>query len=116
MSTVGHGAVVPPPPPDSAGPDTAGGWPRLSYTVRSAIQRFNFGSNGETNGVLLQNGTLALLPPELATQVLSSGRVGTTVSIAGTARQGVDGRTVVDVQTITVRGRVIGSAPPPVAP
>jgi hypothetical protein len=62
--------------------------------------------------MLLQNGTLAMISPELASELLSSARVGTTVSITGIARSGVEGRSIVDVQTITVRGRVINAAPP----
>ncbi|SRR5579884_1369965 len=104
-------AGPPPPPPAPAGTGVAAGWQRASATVRSAIERFNFGPNGETNGVLLKNGTLALMPPDVASQVRSLARTGATISVSGIPRQGIDGRTIIDVQTITVGGRVIGSGP-----
>jgi hypothetical protein len=71
------------------------------YTSSGKVQQLNYGPDGAINGFLLDNGTLATMPPFSASQP-SAVRVGSSVSVAGTARATMSGRTVVDVQTITV--------------
>jgi hypothetical protein len=91
------------------------------YASSGKVQQLNYGPDGAINGFLLDNGTLATMPPFSASQP-SAVRVGSSVSVAGTARATMSGRTVVDVQTITVNGqsiafnRPIAPPRPPAAP
>jgi hypothetical protein len=74
------------------------------YSGAGRIQQLNYGPDGAVNGFLLDNGTLATIPPFSAGNP-SSIRVGTTVAYTGYARSTVSGRTVVDVQTVTINGQ-----------
>lgn len=96
------------------------------YSGSGHIQQLNYGPDGAVNGFMLDNGTLVTLPPFSATNP-SSIRPGASVSFTGFARTSVTGRTVVDLQSISLEGRTLylvpGGAgrgvdvpPPPEAP
>ncbi len=115
-----NGAPPPPPPAGAAPPPdpNAPQPPRASvgqstYSRRGTIKSFNIGPNGETNGVALRDGTVIMFPPEFGTQLRSTVREGSRITVAGVSRPGVSGQTVVAVQTITYKGQVMTV---PVAP
>ncbi len=68
------------------------------------IQQLNYGRDGAVNGFVLDNGTLATVPPFGAANP-SSIRVGANVAFSGFAHATISGRNVVDVQTLTVDGQ-----------
>ena len=94
------------------------------YSGSGRIQQLNYGPDGAVNGFVLDNGTLAGVPPFSATNP-SSVRVGATIAYTGYARNTISGRTVVDVQTLTINGQSLNiavagpgrpGAPPPTGP
>ncbi|MDQ2840182.1 MAG: hypothetical protein M3Y72_03910 [Acidobacteriota bacterium] len=87
------------------------------YSGSGRIQQLNYGAGGAINGFLLDNGTLATVPPFAATNP-SSIRVGAAIAYSGYARTTISGRTVVDVQTLIVNGQTltIGAAGPGAGP
>lgn len=86
------------------------------YSGSGSIQQLNYGPDGSVNGFVLDNGTMALVPPFSATKP-SSIRVGATISYNGYARNTSSGRTVVDVQTLSINGQTVRlDAAAPVAP
>jgi hypothetical protein len=89
------------------------------YSGSGRIRQLNYGPDGAVNGFLLGNGTLAMLPPFTATNS-SPVRVGASVRYSGYARNTMSGRTVVDVQTLSINGQTLNmtdaGAPPPSPP
>lgn len=87
------------------------------YSGSGRIQQLNYGPDGAINGFLFDNGTLATVPPFAATNP-SFIRVGATVAYSGYARSTISGRTVVDVQTLTINGQPLtfGMAGPGIGP
>ena len=87
------------------------------YSGSGRIQQLNYGAGGGVNGFLLDNGTLATIPPFAATNP-SSIRVGAAIAYSGYARTTLSGRTVVDLQTlnINVQTLTIGAAGPGAGP
>ncbi len=83
------------------------------YSGSGRIQQLNYGPDGAINGFLFENGTLATVPPFAATNP-SFLRVGATVAYSGYARNTISGRTVIDVQTVTINGQplTLGMAGP----
>jgi hypothetical protein len=83
------------------------------YSGSGRIQQLNYGRDGAVNGFLLDNGTLATVPP-FGVRNPSSVRVGDSIAYTGYARNTVSGRTVVDVQTLSIDGQplAIGMAGP----
>jgi hypothetical protein len=116
----------PSPPPDPNGPPPpANAAPRPgpaptaaqnTYSRRGTIKTFNTGPNGETNGVILRDGTTVMFPPESGAQLRSMVKEGSRIRVSGMSRPGASGQVVVDAQTITANGRTItvpAPAPPP---
>jgi hypothetical protein len=100
----------PPPPPVGAPPPTpnaygAGPVLQQAYSGRGTIKAFNSGPNGETNGLILNDGTAVLFPPEMGEQFRVSVREGSRVTFTGASRPGASNRMIVDVQTITANGQ-----------
>lgn len=89
------------------------------YSGSGRIQQLNYGPGGVVDGFLFENGTLARMAPFAASNP-SSVRPGATVAYSGFARNTVSGRTVVDVQSLTINGQtlIVAMAPPnrPAAP
>ncbi len=105
--------TAPPPPPTSA--LAAGNMVEPGYSGRGTIKAFNSGPNGETNGVILSDGTAVLFAPEIGEQFRSNIREGSRVTFTGMSRPGASNRLVVDAQTITANGQtftVAAAAPP----
>lgn len=90
--------------------------PGAPFSSSGRIQQFNYGPDGAINGLILENGTLATIPPFSAANP-SFLKVGSTIAYRGYARATTSGRTVVDTQSLTVNGQSITlnrpSAPPP---
>ena len=78
------------------------------------IRQLNYGAQGEVNGFVLQNGVIARTPPFGATDI-SVLKPGASIALSGFAAATPSGRTVVEVQSITVNGQTIAMnvAPPP---
>ncbi len=74
------------------------------------IQQLNYGADGSINGFLVDNGTLATVPPFTATHP-SSIRVGASIAYSGYARNTMSGRTVVDLQTLSINGQTLALRP-----
>jgi hypothetical protein len=106
---------APPPPIPNAPPPPRASGGRSNFSRRETVKSFNIGPNGETNGVILQDGTVAIFPPEFGTQLRSAVREGSRITVTGVSRPGVSGQTVVDAQTITYKDQVmtVPAAPPP---
>ena len=80
------------------------------YSGSGRIQQLNYGPDGAVNGFMSDNGTLARLAPFAAGNP-SSVKVGSTIAYSGYARNTMSGRTVVDVQSLTVNGQVLNVNP-----
>ena len=80
------------------------------FSGSGRIQQLNYGADGAVNGFVLDNGALATVPPFSASNP-SSIRVGAPVSYSGYARSTMSGRTVVDVQMLSVNGQVLTMGP-----
>lgn len=76
------------------------------YSGSGRIQQLNYGPDGAVNGFVFDNGTLARVAP-FAGSNPSSVRVGATVGYSGYARNTLSGRTVVDVQTLTINRQAL---------
>ena len=90
------------------------------YSGSGRIQQLNYGPDGAINGFLFDNGMLATVPPFAATNPTSI-RVGSAVAYTGYARNTISGRTVVDIQSLSINGqpltfRMAGPAAGPGAP
>ena len=87
------------------------------YTGSGVIRQLNYGAQGEVNGFVLQDGIIARTPPFGATDI-SVVKPGARIAFSGFAAATPSGRTVVEVQSITVNGQTIAmnAAPPPPGP
>ena len=84
--------------------------PAAPYSGSGRVQQLNYGADGSVNGFLLDNGTLAELPPYSADNP-SSISPGLPVTFTGYARSTLMGRTVVDLQTLSVNGQTLTIQP-----
>jgi len=87
------------------------------YTGSGVIRQLNYGREGEVNGFVFANGIIAGTPPFGASDI-SAIKPGVAIALSGFARITPTGKTVVDVQSITVNGQTISlayaaPAPPP---
>src|SRR5580658_3596175 len=97
-----QGAPVPPPPAAANGLSSTA---QPASVSRGTIKAFNSGPNGETNGLILGDGTTVFLPPDMGEQVRMDVREGSQVTFTGISRTGTAGRMVVDAQTLTANGQ-----------
>ena len=81
------------------------------FSGSGRIQQLNYAPDGAVNGFVFDNGTLARVSPFAASNP-SSVRVGATVAYSGFARNTMSGRTVVELQTLTINGQVLSINPP----
>jgi hypothetical protein len=86
--------------------------------IAGTVRSFNYGPDGQPNGLILTDGTMAYFPPEFATQVTSTVPLNGRVAISGWPRVGVTGNRLVDAQAITNRRTgasvtINGPLPPP---
>jgi hypothetical protein len=90
------------------------------YAGTGAVRQLNYDRSGAVNGFVLDNGMIARTPPFGASDV-SAIKPGVQIALSGFARTTAAGKTVVDVQSITVNGQTISMnagppGPPPVPP
>jgi hypothetical protein len=106
------GAPVAPPPANAYGPGFAA---QPAYSRKGTIKAFNLGPNGETDGLILSDGTAVFFPPETAEPLRASIKEGSRVTFTGVSRPGAFNRLIVDAQTITANGQTFTAAvvPPP---
>jgi len=133
----GPGAAPPPPPPPPPGPAGAPPLPHPlhgqagsvaqpfgpfsqaasgpSAFVTGAVRSFNFGLDGQANGLILSSGTVIYFPPEYADEVIRTIPVGGRVRVTGEQRTSPTGKRLIDAQVITnqQRGSSITLANPP---
>ncbi len=105
---------TPPPAPRSAAATSVPAAP-APYAGKGVIRSLNYGPQGEVNGFVFESGIIALTPPT-GTGAASVVKPGVSTSVSGLARTTPSGRTVVDVQTITVNGQTIAMNPAPPPP
>ena len=105
-------APAPPPAANAYGPGLAA---QPAYSRKGTIKAFNLGSNGETNGLILSDGTAVFFPPETGEPLRASIKEGSRVTFTGVSRPGAFNRLVVDAQTITANGQTftVAVVPPP---
>ena len=94
--------------------------PPAPYAGNGVIRRLNYGPQGEIDGFVLQNGLFAKTPPFGASNN-SVLKPGASIALSGFAHTTPFGKTVVDVQSITVNGQTIAlntvpPEPPPAGP
>lgn len=81
-----------------------------AYNGAGRVTQLNYDREGDVDGFLLDNGVFAKTPPPVSASLASTVSVGSEVSISGYSHQAMNGRTVVDVQSIN--GQTIAYAPP----
>ncbi len=79
------------------------------FSESGRIRQLNYDADGAVDGFLLDNGTFVTMPPYSASNP-SSIRAGGSTAFSGYARRTLDGRTVVDVQTLSVNGQTLNVA------
>jgi hypothetical protein len=82
------------------------------YSGTGRIEQLNYGPDGSVNGAILNNGTLAILPP-FSSANPSVIQKGASIAYTGLAHNTVGGRVAVDVQTLTVNGQTLALAQNP---
>ena len=94
---------IPPVPPPPAGPDyRSGTQPVVGVSVITGVVRsYNYGLDGQVNGLILSDGTAVYSAPELGAQVAQLAPVGTRVRITGQPRIGRAGNRLIDAAIIT---------------
>src|SRR5580698_715015 len=112
---VSIGSAQQPPPPSTGAPPPLGTAAQPVYSDRGTIKAFNLGLTGETNGLILSDGTAVLLPPETGEQLRASVKEGSRITFTGISRPAAFNRLVVDAQSITANGQTftVAVAPPP---
>jgi hypothetical protein len=81
-----------------------------SYNGAGKVTQLNYNREGDVDGFFLDNGVFAKTPPPSSTTLTSMVFVGGQVSLTGYSHQAMNGRTVVDVQSLN--GQAIAYAPP----
>ena len=81
-----------------------------SYSGAGRVTQLNYNREGDVDGFLLDNGVFAKTPPPVSVSLASTVSVGSQVSITGYSHQAMNGRTVVDVQSIN--WQTVAYAPP----
>jgi len=83
-----------------------------SYSGSGTVKQLNYNREGDVDGFLLSNDVFAKTPPPFSTTLNSIVSVGSQVSITGYAHQGMNGWTIVDVQSINGQTVAAGSVGP----
>jgi hypothetical protein len=101
---------VPPPPPAPPGQARYVPQPRVPFpqaasspstVVTGAVRSFNYGPDGQVNGLILSNGTVIYFPPEYADHVTRIIAVSGRVRVTGEQRTSPAGKRLIDAQVIT---------------
>jgi hypothetical protein len=100
------------PAPNAYGPGPAA---QPVNARKGTIKAFNLGPNGETDGLILSDGTAVFFPPETGEPLRASIKEGSRITFTGVSRPVAFNRVVVDAQTITANGQTFTAAvaPPP---
>jgi hypothetical protein len=108
-------APAPPPAANAYGPGLAA---QPVNARKGTIKAFNLGPNGETDGLILSDGTAVFFPPETGEPLRASIKEGSRITFTGVSRPVAFNRVVVDAQTITANGQTFTAAvaPPPPPP
>jgi hypothetical protein len=98
--------ALPPVPPSPAGPEYASGTARSGGGVGATgvVRSFNYGIEGEVNGLILSDGTTVYFTPEFGSQVSRFAPPGVRIRVTGRARVGPTGSRLIDAEIITNRG------------
>src|SRR5580700_9721733 len=104
-----------PAPPPAANDFGPGSVVQPAYSGKGTIKAFNSGPNGETDGLILSDGTAVFLPPETGEPLRASIKEGSRITFTGVSRPVAFNRVVVYAQTITANGQTFTAAvaPPP---
>lgn len=76
------------------------------YAGSGVIRALNYGPGGEINGFVLQNGMIAMTPP-MGSSAVTVVKPGASIALSGFARSTPNGKTIVQVQSITANGQSI---------
>lgn len=85
------------------------------------VAQYNYTDQGEIDGFVLDSGVLVKTPPHFSATIVGLAPLGSTVSVAGYAKQTILGKTVVNAstvngQTVHTYGPPSGPKPPPSGP
>lgn len=115
--------VLPQPPAGPAGASIpAEGFsapPAPAASHSGTIRSFNYGLDGQINGLILWDGTAVYFPPELGSQVANAVQIGGRVAVTGWPRTGPTGNRLIDAQTVINRRTgttVVTNSPVPPPP
>jgi hypothetical protein len=78
---------------------------RELVTRTSRIKQWNYGPDGEVNGFLLTDGTLATIPPDLGARLPSAVGTGSKVTVTGYRSVSPSGLAIITVQSVTAKGQ-----------
>ena len=82
-----------------------------AWSGSGRVAQYNYSSRGEGDGLVLDSGVLVRTPPHFSATLVGIAPLGSNVSVTGTAKQTVLGKTVVNAAT--VNGMTVHNAPPP---
>jgi len=74
-------------------------------TRAGRIKQWNYGPNGEVNGFVLTDGTLAIVRTRLGEQLRSEVDAGSDVTVTGYPTVGANNLEVINIQSVTAKGR-----------
>ena len=103
-----HSAQQPPPPPHRRvlrphrlrlTPTVPGLLPRPHTPAKARSEHSTSDQKGETNGLILNDGTAVFFPPETGEPLRASIREGSRITFTGVSRPGAFNRLVVDAQS-----------------
>jgi hypothetical protein len=80
------------------------------------VTQLNYNREGDVDGFLLDNGVFARIPAPASASLSSAVAVGQQLSVAGYSHQALNGRTIVDVQSINGQALAYGPPGPPPPP
>jgi len=109
-----RGRPVPPPPPPPGEANCVAPPPGPpasvlvaptgeSAVVTGTVRSFNYGIDGQVNGLILSDGTAVYFPLEFGNQVTSAVAISGRVRVTGWPRTGPVGNRLMDAQTMTNR-------------
>jgi hypothetical protein len=87
-----------------------------AYDGSGKVTQLNYNREGDVDGFLLDNGVFARIPPPASASLGSAVAVGQQLSVAGYSHQALNGRTIVDVQSINGQALAYGPPGPPPPP
>ena len=108
-----------PPLPPAGAPAPAPDAPIATQQTNSrqgTIKAFNAGPNGETDGVILNDGTVVFFPPETGEPLRATVKEGQRITFTGVSRPVASNRVAIDAQTVTANGQTFTVALPPPPP